>query len=117
MELTVPAYTRCRFIIAWVGQCKAAGIGGFCEQHDGIKCVSCKAQATHDCDHTGQFVCGAPLCDDCHGCVDHSRSAGSWGFMNHYHKRKSEPTRAELDKEAENLRVESAALGVGPDPA
>jgi len=57
---------KCRYAEAWRGNCKeAADESGFCEKHKGIKCVSCGAQATHDCPETGQLVCGAPLCDDC----------------------------------------------------
>ena len=56
----------CKYNIAWVGKCKqAATVSGYCEEHAGIACVSCGGQATHQCDETGQFVCGAPLCDDC----------------------------------------------------
>jgi hypothetical protein len=56
----------CRFDKAWVGKCgKEADESGFCEEHKGIKCVSCGAQATRECPETIGLVCGAPLCDDC----------------------------------------------------
>ena len=57
---------RCNFSKAWIGKCKnEADESGFCEEHRAVKCVSCGKQATHECDETGQFVCGAPLCDEC----------------------------------------------------
>jgi hypothetical protein len=56
----------CRFDKAWIGKCeKEADESGFCEEHKGIKCVSCGVQATRDCPETMGLVCGAPLCDDC----------------------------------------------------
>lgn len=52
----------CGFNEAWVGACKNPKP---CEKHDSLKCCSCGAPATHSCDETCQFVCGAPLCDNC----------------------------------------------------
>jgi hypothetical protein len=77
---------RCKFDIAWVGRCNAAADdSGLCEKHRAVKCTSCQEQATGECCHTGQFVCGAPLCDNCTGWSDNSKPSGSWGFMNHRH--------------------------------
>lgn len=58
-----------------------------CEEHSKKKCDSCGESATHECSYTGQFVCGAPLCDKC---VDRSKPSGAWGFMNHEHVRRSD---------------------------
>lgn len=55
----------------------------FCKSHKQNKCVSCGNQATYECNHTGQFVCGAPLCDDCIGVVGTENS--NWGFIGHKH--------------------------------
>jgi hypothetical protein len=55
---------QCPFDIAYVGQCKGEG-KPYCEKHAGKECVMCGKQATRECSHTGQFVCGFPLCDDC----------------------------------------------------
>lgn len=56
----------CSFGRAWIGECgNDADESGFCEKHKGIKCCSCGKQATRECSETMQFVCGAPLCDDC----------------------------------------------------
>lgn len=52
----------CNFEEAWIGTCK---VEGPCEKHDSLKCVSCGNKATHSCDATGQFCCGAPLCGEC----------------------------------------------------
>jgi len=113
--VSVPSYSKCRYDLAWRGYCGQSFIGDLCEKHDGIKCSSCGAQATRECSYAGQFVCGFPLCANCEGYNDCGEAAGVWGFMNHYHKRKSDPTRAEAReierKEQERLRVESAALG------
>jgi hypothetical protein len=57
---------KCKFDKAWIGKCnEEADESGFCEEHRVVKCCSCGAQATRDCPETSQFVCGAPLCDDC----------------------------------------------------
>jgi len=58
--------STCRYDLAWRGPCgKPAISNGFCETHREEKCCRCKKQATRECEETGQFVCGAPLCDDC----------------------------------------------------
>lgn len=80
--------TKCQFDEAWRGKCNAPATGQFCATHAAVKCCVCGEHATHTCDHTGQFVCGAPLCDGCQGHTDHSQPSGGWGFMNHSHRRK-----------------------------
>ena len=79
---------QCKFDLAWRGPCKATCEGSVCTQHAKVKCCVCGEQATRECDYTGQFVCGAPLCNNCEGHTDISKSAGSWGFMNHTHRQK-----------------------------
>ena len=69
---------------------KATCEGSVCTQHAAVKCCVCGEQATHECDHTGQFVCGAPLCNNCEGHTDTSKPAGGWGFMNHTHRQKGQ---------------------------
>lgn len=84
---------RCLFIESWRGRCNAAVTeNGRCTTHASMMCVVCGAPATHDCDHTGQFVCGAPLCDNCEGHTDVNKPAGSWGFMNHSHSHRAKAT-------------------------
>ena len=78
----------CNFNVAWVGKCHNAPSDDFCETHKGTKCSVCKNQATHECPFTGQFVCGALLCDNCEYVTDDSKHSGAWGFMNHNHQRK-----------------------------
>lgn len=71
----------CKWSKAWVGPCKEiADESGFCPEHKKEKCCSCGAQATHDCDETGQFVCGAPLCDDCRHTTFPDGTNGGVGF-------------------------------------
>lgn len=53
----------CNFDIAWVGRCKEPA--GQCEKHADLKCAGCGLPAVKSCDHTGGFVCGAPLCAGC----------------------------------------------------
>jgi len=73
---------KCRFIKAWIGQCKNDAIEGeFCKEHADLKCCSCGAQATHECDETGQFVCGAPLCDNCEHTIAKDGTNGGIGFI------------------------------------
>ena len=71
---------RCNFDVCWVGECgktdrsKKAVVqlsiaGGkktyhLCEEHAKLRC-HCGIQATTQCAHAGQFVCGAPLCPNC----------------------------------------------------
>lgn len=77
----------CPYYPAYSGRCNAIkGESGFCSRHNGKACSVCGEQATRECNHTGQFVCGAPLCPDCEGYVDSSKSGGAWGFMNHGHR-------------------------------
>lgn len=56
---------ECPFVEAWIGKCKKTPEVGelYCERHKEIKCFECGAQATKNCGHTSQFVCGAPMCD------------------------------------------------------
>lgn len=83
---------ECKFSVSWVGACKAPADGsGYCEKHRATACGVCGAQATHDCAHTGQFVCGYPLCSDCEGHTDTSKPGGAWGFMNHSHRARATP--------------------------
>lgn len=78
----------CTFDIAWRGTCNAQCEDGLCATHSAVKCCVCGAQATHECAHTGQFVCGAPLCNACEGHTDTSKPSGNWGFGNHIHRKK-----------------------------
>ena len=72
----------CKFQIAWRGQCcKPIHENGMCEEHAKVKCVSCGAQATHQCPETGQLVCGAPLCDDCEHTTYEDGCNGGVGFF------------------------------------
>lgn len=85
----------CRYTPAYSNRCSAlAGESGYCVHHVGKKCCVCGDQATRECNHTGQFVCGAPLCGDCEGWTDGTRPSGSWGFMNHTHRLKGAIQRA-----------------------
>ena len=76
----------CKYDLAWHGPCSQHSESDICESHSKIKCQVCGAQATKECAHTGQFVCGAPLCDNCEGFTDTSKPSGGWGFANHIHK-------------------------------
>lgn len=71
----------CKWKKPWVGGCLAAPIGDteYCSEHQ-HQCRSCRAPATHGCDETGQFVCGAPLCDDCEHALFPDGSNGGVGF-------------------------------------
>lgn len=79
---------ECKFWPAWRNQCKHPCEGDYCEKHAKVKCSSCGAQAVTECGHTGQFVCGAPLCANCEGRTDSSQGFGSWGFTGHAHRPK-----------------------------
>ena len=87
---------QCKYWPSWQPQCRAECEGDFCEKHAAIYCCVCRDKATHECDHTGQLVCGAPLCNNCEGHTDTSKPAGRWGFMNHTHgpRRKSNESRS-----------------------
>ena len=80
-----------------------------CESHAAATCSSCGQVATHGCDYCGQFVCGAPLCDECTFGLDESKSSGVWGFMNHIHVSRPEfadkHEASRLRKEKEGLRA------------
>lgn len=53
--------SKCKFDIAWRGTCNAECAGTFCDKHAAVKCSVCGEQATNECNHTGQFVCGTRL--------------------------------------------------------
>lgn len=83
----------CRYVLAWRGRCcDPVQEREVCSIHANIICASCGQQAVRECSHTGQFVCGAPLCDACEGYEDPSLTAGSWGFGNHRHRPTPTPT-------------------------
>ncbi len=77
----VEPIVMCGFHKAWVGKCKTQVLreGDKCDEHQ-IKCRSCSAPATHQCAETGQFVCGAPLCDDCTHNIHPQGYNGGIGF-------------------------------------
>jgi hypothetical protein len=68
---------ECGFGIAWVGRCTNTKP---CDDHRSLTCVSCGSIATHQCSETGQFVCGAPLCDNCEHTTAQDGSNGNIGF-------------------------------------
>lgn len=72
----------CKFNLVGV-QCGHEFINadGWCEEHAAEKCVSCGAHAIGQCTHEDQFVCGYPLCGDCH----HGRAPGA-KFDSHVRK-------------------------------
>lgn len=89
MTMTDRYENKCKFDIAWVGRCNAVtSQGDFCDTHLQKKCWVCGSQADHECSHTGQFVCGAPLCPSCEGYEDSDKPRGTWGLMNHRHRRR-----------------------------
>lgn len=62
------AKEKCQYEKSWIGKCGKEAVNGFCEEHSKVKCCKCGKKATKECEHTSQFVCGAPLCKDCdHG--------------------------------------------------
>ena len=78
---------HCSYIPCYSSRCCGAETDNdFCDNHITKKCVSCGEQATHECNYTGQFVCGGPLCNNCHGV----EGGGTWGFMGHRHIKKVE---------------------------
>lgn len=82
---------KCRYEMAYCyDPCgKECDESGICEVHKQRKCVVCGEQATHECNYTGQFVCGAPLCDNCEeGQAGDSNKGLGWGFIGHTHRRK-----------------------------
>ena len=58
---------RCLYVMAYIGRCSAIQFDEYCETHREQKCCVCGDQATHECAHAGQFVCGYPLCDHAKG--------------------------------------------------
>lgn len=59
--------TKCHFELVWIGLCENPAKDGFCEEHAGVKCISCGRQATHQCSYGSSLTCGHPLCKDCDG--------------------------------------------------
>jgi len=76
----------CKWNESWIGICnEPADESGFCEKHKVKVCVCCKGIATRSCDHTGQFVCGAPLCDNCSHGVPSLEKPGFLGLGGGHH--------------------------------
>jgi len=73
---------KCKFNQAWIGECGKPTVDGseYCKEHKDEKCCSCGSQATRSCSETGQFVCGAPLCDDCDHTTFPDGTNGGIGF-------------------------------------
>lgn len=70
---------KCKFNEGWAGICNKdiPENEKFCKEHKNIKCSSCGKEATRLCSETMQFVCGAPLCDDCeHTIRDNGYNSG-----------------------------------------
>jgi hypothetical protein len=68
---------ECKFNIAWIGDCGKECEGDFCEKHSKLKCCSCGAQATRECDATvGPLVCGCHICPDCEHELDEEGTNG-----------------------------------------
>lgn len=65
-DIKIPKSVPCLFEVSWVGRCNNPSTNGWCSKHENLKCCSCGAKATQDCDHTSSLVCGAPLCKTCH---------------------------------------------------
>lgn len=71
---------KCKFDRAWIGACGKPTATTFCDEHSKEKCCSCGGQATRECDETGQFVCGFPLCNDCEHSIAPDGTNGGVGF-------------------------------------
>lgn len=74
---------ECKFIKAWSGRCLCETVADseYCNEHSDLKCCSCGDRATRQCDETGQFVCGAPLCDNCEHTIAEDGTNGGIGFF------------------------------------
>jgi len=68
---------KCNYGLAWRGGCENDKP---CEDHEGLKCCSCGDPATHQCESTGQFVCGADICDNCEHVIFPDGTNGGVGF-------------------------------------
>src|ERR1035437_66469 len=75
-------HMKCKFDIAWVGKCNRPVVDGksVCQEHLEQICCSCGAQATRQCEETGQFVCGELLCDNCEHTTFGDGTNGGVGF-------------------------------------
>lgn len=86
--MTDAIFDKCVFDRSWAGRCGKPCHGKFCTQHENLKCVSCGEPAERECDYTGQFVCGAPLCGECEDVVADEGADRGLFFMGHKHGRK-----------------------------
>lgn len=66
---------RCKYILAWCGQCKNEKNIDFCDEHLKHKCATCGKQSIKECEEDlGNFVCGAEICED--NCHNHYKNEG-----------------------------------------
>jgi len=58
---------RCAWIKVNSEQCPYDDNGsGYCNDHEGVECCMCGAQATHECGvTTHNLLCYAPVCGSC----------------------------------------------------
>ncbi len=108
---------QCAYYPAYSSRCGLSATNGeFCENHAGNRCCVCQQQAFSECNHTGQFVCGARLCRQCEGWEDQAKPSGAWGFMNHSHRRKLACDAVRLDPRGKPIIRVPAGQSSEPTP-
>ena len=63
---------KCKYYLAWIGECGKPAKGNFCDEHLKKKCDMCGEQSTGQCEDDvfgGSLTCGMPLCRK--GCHKH----------------------------------------------
>src|SRR5208283_2613522 len=92
--------STCGFDMAWVGKCKNDSP---CSEHAGKVCASCGEPASRQCDETGQFVCGAPLCDKCAHAIAPDGTNGGVGFYSTVPPEKRAEWKTHVRKDAQQF--------------
>lgn len=97
----------CRFKLSWQGKCGKPSTNGWCSKHEKLKCCSCGAKATKDCEHTSSLVCGAPLCDTCGHSLEDDSHVTKEVLMGQIESRQREETATEQSRNSANQRLDN----------
>ena len=105
-DVKIPESIPCRFEISWQGKCGKPSTNGWCNKHEKLKCCSCGAKATKDCEHTCSLICGMPLCDTCGHSSEDDLHVTKEVLRSQVERRKRESRAVEQSRNSSDQRLE-----------
>ncbi len=106
----MPKSKPCLLEVSWVGKCDKPSTNGWCSKHENLKCCSCGAKATQDCDHGSSLICGAPLCETCQHSLDGDRHVTGAVYKEQTDKRKQEEVAVEQSRKSLEQRFNGEGI-------